>query len=50
MSANGMERVCIVGDQCNKATGAKSGGDYKAGPNDPNQTGRSERTCILSLA
>ena len=37
MSTNRMERVCIIGDQCNKATGAKCGGDYKAGPNNPNQ-------------
>jgi hypothetical protein len=29
ISANRIERVYIIGDQYNKATRAKSGGDYK---------------------
>lgn len=40
ISANGIKRVYIIGDQYNKATGAKSGGDYKVGPKDLNKTSK----------
>ena len=43
-----MERVYIIEDQCNKATGVKCGGDYKVGLNDPNQ--RADWGEFVSLA